>query len=66
MARRPNYGYEKRTKELEKQRKQAEKAEKKRARKEAGAAAADGIDFDADSGAMQPSDASDDADGEGE
>ena len=35
MARRPNYGAEKRAKELGKQRKKEEKAEKKRARKEA-------------------------------
>ena len=36
MARRPNYGFEKRQKELEKQKKKDEKAEKKRLRKEAG------------------------------
>jgi hypothetical protein len=36
MARRPNYGAEKRAKELGKQRRKEEKAEKKRARKEAG------------------------------
>lgn len=34
MARRPNYGFEKRSKELEKQKKRDEKAEKKRLRKE--------------------------------
>ncbi|HYH81752.1 MAG TPA: hypothetical protein VEX86_18240 [Longimicrobium sp.] len=34
MARRPNYGAEKRSKELNKQRKKEEKAEKKRLRKE--------------------------------
>jgi hypothetical protein len=34
MARRPNYGAEKRSKELSKQRKKEEKAEKKRLRKE--------------------------------
>jgi hypothetical protein len=34
MARRPNYGAEKRSKELSKQRKKDEKAEKKRLRKE--------------------------------
>ncbi|MFH0945199.1 MAG: hypothetical protein V2A76_08385 [Planctomycetota bacterium] len=33
MARRPNYGFEKRQKDLEKQKKRAEKAEKKRLRK---------------------------------
>lgn len=36
MARRPNYGAEKRSKELSKQRKKEEKAEKKRLRKEEG------------------------------
>ena len=36
MARRPNYGFEKRQKELERQKKKDEKAEKKRLRKEAG------------------------------
>ncbi|HSU12518.1 hypothetical protein [Longimicrobium sp.] len=35
MARRPNYGAEKRSKELGRQRKQEEKEEKKRARREA-------------------------------
>jgi len=34
MARRPNYGAEKRSKELDKQRRREEKEEKKRARKE--------------------------------
>ena len=34
MARRPNYGFEKRQKEMLKQQKKDEKAEKKRARKE--------------------------------
>ena len=37
MARRPNYGAEKRQKEIKKQQKQEEKAEKKRLRKEAAA-----------------------------
>lgn len=41
MARRPNYGAEKRAKELGKQRKKEEKAEKKRARREAGLPDAD-------------------------
>ncbi|HEX2091295.1 MAG TPA: hypothetical protein VHG28_02790 [Longimicrobiaceae bacterium] len=36
MARRPNYGFEKRQKELAKQQKKEEKAERKRLRKEAG------------------------------
>jgi hypothetical protein len=35
MARRPNYGYEKRQRELKKQKKKAEKAERKRLKKEA-------------------------------
>jgi hypothetical protein len=39
MARRPNYGAEKRSKELGKQRKREEKEEKKRARKDEGAPA---------------------------
>ena len=38
MARRPNYGFEKRSKELNKQRKREEKEEKKRARRDADAA----------------------------
>jgi hypothetical protein len=37
MARRPNYGAEKRSKELDKLRKREEKAEKKRVRREAAA-----------------------------
>jgi len=36
MARRPNYGFEKRQKEIEKQKKKAEKAEKKEQRKRDG------------------------------
>lgn len=35
MARRPNYGFEKRQKEIQRQKKKDEKAEKKRLRKEA-------------------------------
>lgn len=35
MARRPNYGFEKRQKELKKQEKKDEKAERKRLKKEA-------------------------------
>lgn len=38
MARRPNYGFEKRQKEIEKQKKKAEKAEKKEQRKRDGLA----------------------------
>ena len=37
MARRPNYGGEKRQKEIQRQKKREEKAEKKRLRKEEGA-----------------------------
>ena len=36
MARRPNYGFEKRQKEIEKQKKKEAKEERKRLRKEAG------------------------------
>jgi hypothetical protein len=36
MARRPNYGFEKRQKEIAKQKKKEEKAEKKRLKKEGG------------------------------
>ena len=35
MAKRPNYGFQKRQKEIKRQRKKAEKAEKKRLKKEA-------------------------------
>ena len=41
MARRPNYGFEKRQRELKKQKKREEKAERKRLKKEAAAAAAE-------------------------
>jgi hypothetical protein len=41
MARKPNYGFEKRSKELDKQRKRQEKEDKKRARKEGELAASD-------------------------
>ena len=41
MARRPNYGFEKRQKEIQKQAKKDEKAEKKRLRKEAALAGED-------------------------
>jgi hypothetical protein len=48
MARRPNYGFEKRQKELEKQKKKDEKAEKKRLRQEEGGGVdEDGIDWGA-------------------
>ena len=42
MARRPNYGAEKRQKELERQKKKDEKHDKKRLKKEAAAAADQG------------------------
>ena len=67
MARRPNYGAEKRSKELNKQRKREEKEEKKRARREADDVTRDG---DLDVAAMTPAGALDaraadgDADGE--
>jgi hypothetical protein len=48
MARRANYGFEKRQKELKKQQKQTEKLEKKQQKKdEAAAAAAAGADVPA-------------------
>lgn len=61
MARRPNYNFEKRQKEISKAKKKEEKEEKKRLRKEAGLED-DGIawDFDPTGGAG----ASDDEDGE--
>lgn len=42
MARRPNYGFEKRQKELEKQKKKEAKAEKKDLRKQAAAQGEEG------------------------
>jgi len=55
MARRPNYGAEKRAKELGKQRKKEEKAEKKRARKEAGLSDTDVTeDGELDAAALRP------------
>ncbi len=47
MARRPNYGFEKRQRELRKQKKKEEKAERKRLKREAAAAEALG-DTDAE------------------
>ena len=44
MAKRSNYTYEKRQKELRKQKKREAKAEKKRLRKEAAAAGLDGLE----------------------
>lgn len=47
MARRPNYGFDKRQKEIEKQKKREEKAEKRRQRKEDGEGPGeDGIAWD--------------------
>ncbi len=43
MARRPNYGFEKRQRELRKQKKKEEKAERKRLKKEAAAAEAQAL-----------------------
>lgn len=48
MARRPNYGVERRQKELKKQKKQEEKAEKKRLRREAATADPDAPEDEAD------------------
>ncbi len=51
MARRPNYGGEKRQKEIQRQKKREEKAEKKRLRKEEGTAGDQGdavVDADED------------------
>lgn len=67
MARRPNYGFEKRSKELSKQRKKEEKEEKKRARKEAGLAASDVTrdgEFDVPP-MIKPGDSEDDDDADG-
>ncbi|HEX6746955.1 MAG TPA: hypothetical protein VF092_06625 [Longimicrobium sp.] len=63
MARRPNYGAEKRSKELNKQRKREEKEEKKRARREAGGASSDVTrDGELDVAAMTPTGAPGDED----
>ena len=60
MARRPNYGAEKRSKELNKQRKREEKEEKKRARRESGGGLPDETrDGELDAAAMTPSGAAD-------
>ena len=44
MARKPNYGFEKRQKEMQRKAKQEEKAERKRLRKEAAQADEDHVD----------------------
>lgn len=56
MARRPNYGFQKRQKETEKQKKRDEKAEKKRARKESAdeAASPEGAESDEESDPPDP------------
>jgi len=56
MARRPNYGFEKRQKEMEKQRKKDAKAEKKEQRRR-DAGAEEGGTTDADDGAEEEVDA---------
>jgi hypothetical protein len=48
MARRPNYGFEKRQKELEKQKKKEAKAEKRDLRRQAAAEDGEGADPPAD------------------
>lgn len=51
MARRPNYGFEKRQKEIKRQKKKDEKAEKKRMKKEeAGGDQDEAVEGGADSG----------------
>ncbi|HET7462257.1 MAG TPA: hypothetical protein VFJ82_13475 [Longimicrobium sp.] len=65
MARRPNYGAEKRAKELGKQRKKEEKEEKKRARREAGLPETEVTeDGELDVAALRPDGAADEADGD--
>ncbi|MBV9774171.1 MAG: hypothetical protein JO040_09495 [Gemmatimonadetes bacterium] len=59
MARRANYGFEKRQKEMDKQKKKEEKAEKKRLRKEAGGSDLDELTGE---GAVPEGDDEDDAD----
>lgn len=55
MARRPNYDFQKRQKELKRQEKQAEKAERKRLRKEEGGDENDAIaQPDGDDGQDEP------------
>ena len=67
MARRPNYGFEKRSKELNKQRKKEEKEEKKRARKESELAESDVTrDGELDVPAMTPDAVRADEDARGE
>ena len=63
MAKKPNYGFEKRQKEIIKQKKKEEKEEKKRLRKEAGLED-DGIawDFDPAQGLVADEESDDDED----
>jgi hypothetical protein len=65
MARRPNYGAEKRGRQLDKAAKRQEKEEKKRARREANAAAGITEDGELDVASLADGDADDD-DGEDE
>lgn len=64
MARRPNYGAEKRQKEIQRQKKKDEKAEKQRLRKEAAANDPSGAEA-GDDGELDSEDAGSDADAEG-
>jgi len=55
VARRPNYGFEKRQKELRRQEKQADKAERKRLRREGGEDSPDAVaQPDGDDGGQEP------------
>ena len=61
MARRPNYDFQKRQKELKRQEKQAEKAERKRLRKEEGGDDTDALaQPDGDDGQESPDEGEDD------
>ena len=64
MARRPNYGFEKRSKELSKQRKKEEKEEKKRARKDAASDVTRDGEFDVPP-MIKPGESDEDDDGRG-
>lgn len=63
MARRPNYDFQKRQKELQRAEKQAEKAERKRLRKESGEED-DGIAWDEAHGAIPADDDGDEESGD--
>jgi hypothetical protein len=61
VARRPNYDFQKRQKELKRQEKQAEKAERKRLRKEEGGDDTDALaQPDGDDGEESPDEGEDD------